>query len=52
MEKIIVKKHFNVTGKCYPEQHYMVDISEQLDLIKAMVDRGDYFCINRARQYG
>lgn len=47
-----MKKHFNVTGKCYPEQHYMVDISEQLDLIKAMVDRGDYFCINRARQYG
>ena len=45
-------KYFNVTGKCYPEQHYMVDISERLKQIKAMVDQGDYFCINRGRQYG
>ena len=45
-------KYFNVTGKCYPEQHYMVDISERLNQIKAMVDQGDYFSINRGRQYG
>ncbi len=30
----------------------MVDISERLKEIKAMVDEGDYFTINRARQYG
>ncbi len=30
----------------------MVDIKERLKEIKAMVDRGDYFTINRARQYG
>ncbi|MCL2045027.1 MAG: AAA-like domain-containing protein [Oscillospiraceae bacterium] len=35
-----------------PEKHYMVDISEKLTKIKAMVDYGDYFTINRARQYG
>lgn len=52
MEQIMGKKYFNVTGKCYPEQHYMVDISERLEQIKAMVDQGDYFCINCARQYG
>ena len=30
----------------------MVDIGERLEKIKAMVDAGKYFCINRARQYG
>ena len=30
----------------------MVDIRPKLDEIKRMVDRGDYFTINRARQYG
>lgn len=45
-------KKFNTTGLCNPNRHYMVDISERLAQIKAMVDEGDYFCINRARQYG
>lgn len=30
----------------------MVDISKRLEEIKALVDEGKYFCINRARQYG
>ncbi len=30
----------------------MVDITDRLRQIKVMVDRGDYFTINRARQYG
>jgi len=30
----------------------MVDISEKLGKIKTMVDKGNYFTINRARQYG
>ena len=45
-------KRFNVTGVCVPQKHYMVDISGKLEQIKAMVDYGDYFTINRARQYG
>ena len=45
-------KRFNVTGTCYPEDHYMVDISERLEIIAQMVERGDYFCINAGRQYG
>jgi hypothetical protein len=45
-------KRFNVTGLCIPEKHYMADISSKLAQIKEMVDRGDYFTINRARQYG
>ncbi|MCD7865406.1 MAG: AAA-like domain-containing protein [Clostridiales bacterium] len=45
-------KIFNVNGTCRAEQHYMVDLSSRLRAIKAMVDAGDYFTINRARQYG
>lgn len=45
-------KVFNVTAHCKPEQHYMVDITERLAKIKELVDRGAYFTINRARQYG
>lgn len=45
-------KRFNTSADCKPELHYMVDIKERLAEIKAMVDRGDYFTINRARQYG
>ncbi len=43
---------FNVTGSCDPQLHYMVDLTERLKKIKALIDRGDYFTINRARQYG
>lgn len=49
---MITMKHFNVTGVCLPEQHYMVDIKDKLQAIKVMVDNGSYFCINRGRQYG
>ena len=45
-------RRFNVTGVCVPEKHYMVDISDKLAQIKEMVDYGDYFTINRAKQYG
>jgi len=45
-------KAFNTTGICNPDKHYMVDISKRLEQIKALVDTGKYFCINRARQYG
>ena len=30
----------------------MVDITERLEIIGKMVAQGDYFCINRGRQYG
>lgn len=45
-------KFFNVTGVCRPRQHYMVDITEKLEQIKAMVVQGQYFTMNCARQYG
>ena len=45
-------KRFNVTGTCFPEKHYMVDISSNLNAMHKMVDEGIYFTINRGRQYG
>ena len=45
-------KEFNITGLCNPNQHYMVDITEKLQKIEAMIDAGEYFTINRTRQYG
>jgi len=45
-------RRFNVTGLCFPDQDYMVDISNKVSQIMVMVERGDYFTINRARQYG
>ncbi|MCC8044934.1 MAG: ATP-binding protein [Clostridiales bacterium] len=43
---------FNVTGACSPARHYMVDFEPRLVQIKSMIAAGDYFSINRARQYG
>lgn len=48
----MVLKKFNVNGLCYPDRHYMADLHERLRKIKVLVDQGDYFVINRARQYG
>ena len=45
-------RRFNVTGLCNPNKHYMVDITNKLKQIKEMIDYGDYFTINRGRQYG
>jgi hypothetical protein len=45
-------KKFNITGKCHPTKHYMADVSGKLQYIRKMVDEGDYFIINRPRQYG
>lgn len=47
-----MSKEFNIEGLCLPELHYMVCIEEKLEKIKAFVDDGKYFTINRGRQYG
>lgn len=46
------KKKFNVNGMCIPEKHYMVDISQRLKEIETFINNGEYFTINRGRQYG
>ncbi len=46
------KRTFNVTAVCRPAYHYMVNLDGRLKEIKKLVDAGQYFTINRARQYG
>ena len=47
-----MKKRFNITGICLPDRHYMVDTSNKLRQTLDMVEIGEYFVINRPRQYG
>jgi hypothetical protein len=47
-----MSKKFNITGNCRAEKHYMADVSKKLERVYAMVEAGDYFIINRPRQYG
>ncbi len=51
-EEYMMSRTFNITADCKPSLHYMVDLSGRLEQIKKMVDAGQYFTINRARQYG
>ena len=47
-----MKRRFNVTGLCIPEKHYMADISVHLEKMMVYIEDGEYFTVNRARQYG
>ena len=47
-----MRKEFNTTGSCNPNKHYMVDTAKRFKAVESMIDRGKYFTINRARQYG
>ncbi len=47
-----MEKKFTITGKCIPSENYMADVSKKLARVYAMVEHGDYFIINRPRQYG
>jgi len=45
-------RKFNIVGSCNPDEHYMVNIQNRLAQIKKLIDDGQYFTINRGRQYG
>ncbi|AJA47848.1 hypothetical protein CPAST_c17780 [Clostridium pasteurianum DSM 525 = ATCC 6013] len=47
-----MRKRFNTTGVCIPHKHFMVNIDNKIDEVEKMVFRGEYFIINRPRQYG
>ena len=47
-----MKKKFNITGTCIPDKHYMADTSQKIKKTIAMIEEGEYFTINRPRQYG
>jgi hypothetical protein len=45
-------KKFNIAGRCIRGWHYMADTSRKQKATLSMVEDGDYFIINRPRQYG
>jgi AAA-like domain len=47
-----MEKKFNITGNCFPDQHYMADVSQKMAATLKLVNEGEYFIINRPRQYG
>ncbi len=47
-----MKKKFNDTGLCVPNKHYMVDTTYQLKETITLIEEGEYFIINRPRQFG
>ena len=49
---VIKMKKFNTAGTCFPDIHYMADITDKVQKTAKMVEEGSYFCINRGRQYG
>lgn len=52
-EVLRMLRKFNITGICIPSKHYMVDMSAAIEEIeKRFIRQGEYFTINRARQYG
>lgn len=48
-----VQKKFNTTGICIPSMHYMADTTDMIGrIVEDYIEQGEYFTINRARQYG
>ncbi len=47
-----MQKEFNITGTCIPDRHFMVDIHHRLLKIQTMIEKGQYFVMNRPRQFG
>ena len=47
-----MEKYFNTTGLCIPEMHYMVNIDKKIEKIMKLINRDNYFTINRPRQFG
>ena len=47
-----MSKEFNDIGSCVPSRHYMVDISDKINQIISLIEKGKYFTITKPRQYG
>ena len=47
-----MKKFFNTTGPCSPEDHYMLDPLSRLGDVKSLIDQKLYFVMHAPRQSG
>jgi hypothetical protein len=46
-----MEKEFNVTGRCYSHLHYMADTTAKNNEALKLIEKGQYFAINRPRQF-
>ena len=44
-------RRFNTTGPCFPDEHYMLNAEERLD-VRDLIEHRQYFVIYAARQSG
>jgi len=47
-----MRKKFNVTGLIIPKKHFFAPIDDKIEQIFEMIENGDYFVINKPRQFG
>jgi hypothetical protein len=47
-----MRKKFTITGRVFPAENYMADVSGKMKQVLELVENGEYFIINRPRQYG
>ena len=47
-----MKRYFNTTGPCNPQDHYMLPAQARLSNLKDLIDAKQYFVIHAARQTG
>jgi hypothetical protein len=47
-----MKRYFNTTGPCFPDQHYMIDPLSRLPGADLHIERGKYFVVHAPRQSG
>ena len=45
-------RQFNTAVTCDPKRHYMVDTTNKMKVFERLINNGNYFTINRARQFG
>lgn len=45
-------KTFNLTGRCFPDEHFVADVSGKFQQILELIEYKKYFVINRPRQFG
>lgn len=47
-----MRKFFNISGPCNPEEHYMLPAQERLTELRQLIDQKQFFVIHAARQSG
>lgn len=47
-----MRKFFNTTGPCRPDDHYMIDPLSRLGDVRTLIDDKQYFIVHAPRQTG